>query len=120
MSVSQPCRETSRMLARGARMRLDKREIRIKTLETHTDHGIWKDTPYISFSNCPQSLKELANYRSIRRGRAQRWLTTKLSASGNGTIFEDQQVGTRMSSCQPSIDTVVSSATYLFNGMRRV
>lgn len=69
MSGSQPCRETSRMLARGARMRLKKKKIRIKTLETHTDHKIWEDTPYISFSNCPQSLKELADYRSTRRGR---------------------------------------------------
>lgn len=43
-------------------MRLDKKEIRIKTLETHADHKSWENTPYISFSNCPQSLK---NWRII-------------------------------------------------------
>ncbi len=51
-------------------MRLDYEEIRIKTLETHTDHKNWEDTPYISFSNCPQSLEELANCRRTRRGRS--------------------------------------------------
>ncbi len=70
MSGSQPCPESSRMLARGARMRLDYEEIRIKTLEKHTDHKNWEDTPYISFSNCPQSLEVLANCRRTRRGRS--------------------------------------------------
>ena len=50
-------------------MRLDNKEIRIMTLKTHVDHGNWKDTPYISFSNCPRTIEELANYRSTRRGR---------------------------------------------------
>lgn len=50
-------------------MRLDDREMRIMTLKTHVDHGNWEDTPYISFSNCPQTIEELANWRSTRRGR---------------------------------------------------
>lgn len=67
---SQPCPESFRMLARSARMRLDTDWIRIKTLETHADHKERKDTPYISFTNCPQGLEELANFRRTRRARS--------------------------------------------------
>jgi len=51
-------------------MRLDNEEIRTKTLETHIHHKIWEDTPYISFTNSPQSLEELANCRRTRIGRS--------------------------------------------------
>jgi len=70
MSGSQPCPESFRMLARASRMRLDCEEIRIKTLEIHTDHKKWEDTPYISFSNCPRSFEDLANCRRTRKGRS--------------------------------------------------
>lgn len=50
-------------------MRLDDREMRIMTLGTHVDHRNRKATPYISFSNCPQAIEELANRRSTRKGR---------------------------------------------------
>lgn len=69
ISGSEPCPETHRMLARGPRMRLDTKEKRIKTLKTHTDHRIWEDTPYISFSNCPRALEKLADLRTTRPGR---------------------------------------------------
>ena len=71
ISGSQPCPKSFRMLARASRMRLDEEEMRIGTLETHLDHKNWEDTPYISFTDCPQSLEELANYRCTRSGRSK-------------------------------------------------
>lgn len=32
----------------------------------YTDHQIWSDTPYISFTNSPKSLQELADWRVTR------------------------------------------------------
>lgn len=61
-----------RMLARDAEMRLDKEEKRKETLSNHSNHSIWKPTPYISFTKSPQDLEILANWRATReRGDQQ-------------------------------------------------
>ncbi|KAF2725524.1 hypothetical protein K431DRAFT_200470, partial [Polychaeton citri CBS 116435] len=70
-SGSQPD-EHRRMLARDARMRLDTTELRGNTLKTHANHRDWTPTPYISFTNSPSALKELADYRhGERRGHQE-------------------------------------------------
>ena len=66
MSGSYPDDDDHRMLARDARMRLDEEETRRETLTKHANHAIWGDTPYISFTNSPQSLQELADWRRTR------------------------------------------------------
>ncbi|KAF2457247.1 hypothetical protein BDY21DRAFT_37657 [Lineolata rhizophorae] len=49
-------------------MRLDTTELRRNTLITHADHKTREDTPYISFTNSPSSLQELADFRTSRGG----------------------------------------------------
>ena len=67
MSGSQPDGKY-RMLARDARMRLDTEEARFDTLTKHANHGTWEDTPYISFTNSPGALQDLAESRMRNRG----------------------------------------------------
>nr|POE90100.1 hypothetical protein CFP56_20567 [Quercus suber] len=74
MSGSQPCEGDSRMFARANRMRLDDEETRIRTLEMHADHSIWKKTPYISLTNCSRSLPKLANDRLFGDHRSVQWI----------------------------------------------
>ncbi len=73
VSGSPPHHIDSRMLARNARMRLDEEDTRIETLSKHADHTTRVDTPYISFTNRPQSLQELANWRETRN-RGDQWI----------------------------------------------
>ncbi len=70
-SGSQPNAQ-HRMLARAARMALDTEKARRDTLTTHADHGIWEDTPYISFTKSPEALQSLAESRMNRNRGDQR------------------------------------------------
>lgn len=65
MSGSQPDTQ-HRMLARAARMALHTAKARRDTLETHADHRIWEDTPYISFTKYSDALQSLAESRMNR------------------------------------------------------
>lgn len=67
VSGSQPS-ESGRMLARLPRGRLDTSRARKIFLATHADHGIWEPTPFISFTQSPQELKENVNWRKKKRG----------------------------------------------------
>ena len=60
------------MLARAARMALHTKKARRDTLTTHADHGVWEDTPYISFTNSPEALQGLAEFRMNRKRGNQR------------------------------------------------
>lgn len=73
MSGSQPD-DAGRMLARDPRCRLDRDEARAKTLAKHANHKIREDTPYISFTNSPQSLQDLANWRTNNKNRGDQWI----------------------------------------------
>lgn len=72
VSGSPPHRIDGRMLARNGKMRLDTENTRTETLSKHTDHTTRVDTPYISFTNRPQSLRELAIWRETRNRGDQR------------------------------------------------
>ena len=67
LSGSQPDGQ-HRMLARDAKMRLDSNEACFDTLTKYANHGIWKHTPYISFTNSPNALQDLAESRMRKRG----------------------------------------------------
>lgn len=56
------------MLSRSPRERLDTHEARKKFLTIHADHGNWKNTPFISFTQSPQDLQDTAKMRVRRRG----------------------------------------------------
>lgn len=73
MSGSQPD-DVGRMLARDPRSPLDKDEVRVETLAKHANHRIWEDAPYISFTNSPQSLQDLANWRTSNKNRGDQWI----------------------------------------------
>lgn len=66
-SIPDPLRE-NRMLARLPRGELATKDARKTSLATHVDHGIWKDTPYISFTSRPDAANGTAKYRQPRRG----------------------------------------------------
>ena len=62
-----------RMLARTTRMALHTAKARRDTLETHADHRIWEDTPYISFTKYPAALQSLAESR-MNRNRGDQYI----------------------------------------------
>jgi hypothetical protein len=64
--------EYGRMQARGARMLLDTHERRRDTLTMHADYMTRDDTPYISFTDSPQALQELADKRQDEGRRGDR------------------------------------------------
>lgn len=72
MSGSQPGPQ-HRMFARAARMALHTAKVRRDTLETHADHRIWEDTPYISFTKYPYALQSLAESR-MNRNRGDQYI----------------------------------------------
>ncbi|KAL2861063.1 uncharacterized protein BJX67DRAFT_367381 [Aspergillus lucknowensis] len=69
-SGSQPS-ETGRMLARSPRERLDTLKARKTFLSIHPNYRIWEPTPFISFTQSPQQLQDIANEREERRNRFQ-------------------------------------------------
>lgn len=69
-SGSQPS-ETGRMLARSPRERLNTLKARKTFLFIHPNHRRWEPTPFISFTQSPQQLEDIANEREERRNRFQ-------------------------------------------------
>ncbi|KAL3474608.1 hypothetical protein BJX99DRAFT_174895 [Aspergillus californicus] len=66
-SGSQPT-ENNRLLSRLAPRLLDTRAIRKEYLTIHADHSIWKDTPFISFTDSPDEVESLVQRRESNRG----------------------------------------------------
>ena len=62
MSGSQPD-DKHRMLACDARMRPDTDQDRPETLKNQANRRCWENTPYISFTNSPQGLWDVAEKR---------------------------------------------------------
>ncbi|KAM6523920.1 hypothetical protein FSOLCH5_004529 [Fusarium solani] len=75
MSGSQPD-EAGHMFARNRDQDLRTADVRRTTLELHLNHRNWAvATPYISFQASEQRLRELANFRKTRVGRATQFIT---------------------------------------------
>ncbi|KAL2689506.1 hypothetical protein Neosp_003560 [[Neocosmospora] mangrovei] len=75
MSGSQPD-EAEHMFARNRDQKLLTADARKHTLELHLNHRNWDvKTPYISFQASEQRLRELANFRKTRPGRAAQFIT---------------------------------------------
>ncbi|KAF1994881.1 hypothetical protein P154DRAFT_581318 [Amniculicola lignicola CBS 123094] len=64
------------MRARAFSQSLITRDARKILLETHLDHSIWEDTPYISFTTSPSKLADLANQRTSQGRGVQRIIVT--------------------------------------------
>jgi hypothetical protein len=56
------------MKSRASRQHLDTRESRKHSLATRINHKIW---PYISFTNSPAAIQDLAEFKDRRRGVPQ-------------------------------------------------
>ncbi|KAI3054685.1 hypothetical protein CBS147353_11408 [Aspergillus niger] len=59
------------MLARSPRERLDTFKARKEFLSIHPNYRRWEPTPFISFTQSPQQLQDIANDREERRNRFQ-------------------------------------------------
>lgn len=73
MSGSHP-NDHGRMLARDPRLPLAEDDVRAETLSKHANHRTREDTPYISFTNSPQNLQDLANCRANNKSRGDQWI----------------------------------------------
>ena len=70
LSGSQPT-ENGEMLSRRPRERLNTPSARKTFLETHANHRKWEPTPFISFTQSPQDLQAMAEFRERRRRGSQ-------------------------------------------------
>lgn len=72
-SGSRPDKD-NRMLSRSPNQPLGTEQARKDSLAIHLDHGVWKETPYISFTKSASAIEDLAIYR-MSRGRGLQTLT---------------------------------------------
>jgi len=69
MSGSQPDLVDNCMRSRAPRARLDTYNLRQDSLRVHVDHKRRESTPYISFTDSPDAIRDLINMRSKNRGK---------------------------------------------------